>query len=30
MISVTLKMVQYDCPYIDTTAKHDVSVSALG
>ena len=29
MISVTLEMVQYDCPYIDTTDEHEVSVSAL-
>ena len=29
MISVTLEMVQYDCPYIDTTDDHEVSFSAL-
>ncbi|QZP38332.1 helix-turn-helix domain-containing protein [Halobaculum magnesiiphilum] len=28
MISLQMDMVQYDCPYIDTTVEHDVSFSA--
>ncbi|GAA0219518.1 helix-turn-helix domain-containing protein [Halobaculum roseum] len=28
MISLQMDMVQYDCPYIDTTVDHDVSFSA--
>ncbi|MFB6193564.1 MAG: helix-turn-helix domain-containing protein [Halobaculum sp.] len=29
MIDLTLDMEQYDCPFIDTTAAHDVSFSAV-
>ncbi|MDY6764616.1 MAG: helix-turn-helix domain-containing protein, partial [Halobacteria archaeon] len=29
MISLTMDMVQYDCPFIDTTDEHDVSFSAV-
>ena len=28
MISLQMDMVQYDCPYIDTTVEHDVSFYA--
>lgn len=28
MISLQMDMIQYDCPYIDTTVEHDVSFSA--
>ncbi|TKX51989.1 helix-turn-helix domain-containing protein, partial [Halorubrum sp. SP3] len=29
MLDVTMDMEQFDCPFIDTSADHDVSFSAM-